>query len=565
MLTEGAGTTRSFVSSALLLCLCVSIYLPGIVALPPIDRDEARFAQATKQMLESGDFVRPRFQSEGRYKKPIGIYWLQAGAVALAGSRRVIWPYRLPSLVGAILAVLGTLAIGRRLFDPATGLLGAALLASSPLLAVEATVATTDAALLACVVAAQGCLARIHLARCRGERPGALIAAGFWAAQGVGVLVKGPVAPAISLLTIAGLRFGRPSGTVSRSWLADLRTASGLLLFATIVGPWAAAIGLTTDWDFYRAALSEDVLPKLLGGQESHGAPPGYYLLVSVASFWPGSLAAVPAIMAAARRRAAPGEGFCLAWLVPTWVLFELIPTKLPHYVLPMYPALTLLAARAVRIAAPELRWRSARVIAWFWTAEGLAFAAVLFAAPVLLGARVGVLGCVPALAAALTAVTTARLWSLGNEGRAIACSILGSGIMLASMLGFLLPGISSLWIGERALAAITALSGERGAATRPLAAVGYHEPSLVFLLGGDLRLLAPGEAARFLAAHENALALVSEDQQSAFRAEAIGLDLRAREGAVIEGWNYSKGRWVRLRVFERVRRTPRASGRSLE
>jgi 4-amino-4-deoxy-L-arabinose transferase-like glycosyltransferase len=55
------------------VCLCLALYLPGIVALRPIDRDEARFAQSTKQMLESGDFVRPRFQSEGRYKKPIGI------------------------------------------------------------------------------------------------------------------------------------------------------------------------------------------------------------------------------------------------------------------------------------------------------------------------------------------------------------------------------------------------------------------------------------------------------------------------------------------------------------
>jgi 4-amino-4-deoxy-L-arabinose transferase-like glycosyltransferase len=547
------------------LCLCLAVYLPGIVALPPTDRDEARFAQSTKQMLESGDFARPRFQSEPRYTKPIGIYWLQAGAVTLAGSPDVIWPYRLPSLIGAILAVLGTLAIGRRLFDSETGFLAAALLATSPLLAVEATVATTDAVLLACVVAAQGCLARIHLARCGRERPGAWVAAGFWAAQGVGVLVKGPVAPAVSLLTIGALWFGQTGGAASRSWLGDLRIGSGLLLFAAIVAPWAITVGVATDWDFYRAVLAEDILPKLSGGQESHGAPPGYYLVVSIASFWPGSLAAIPALVGAARRRNGPGEVFCLAWLIPTWVLFEIVPTKLPHYVLPTCPALALLVAHAVRTAAPELRSQAARVTAWLWTGVGIALAAVLIAAPILLGARLGPLGCAPAITALVTTVVTARLWSAGSERRAIAWSVGGSGLLLASTFGFLLPGIGSLWIGERALDAIRATPSENRPATRPLAVVGYREPSLVFLLGADLRLLPPAAAVGFLEEHDGGLVLVSDDQQAAFRAEAHRRSLAMQEGAAFEGWNYSKGRWVSLRPFGRVNPTPEASGRSLE
>src|SRR5215472_3669793 len=56
-------------------------FLPGFFNIPPVDRDEARFAQATKQMIESGEFVDIRFQDEVRYKKPVGIYWLQAAAV----------------------------------------------------------------------------------------------------------------------------------------------------------------------------------------------------------------------------------------------------------------------------------------------------------------------------------------------------------------------------------------------------------------------------------------------------------------------------------------------------
>ncbi|MFM9469985.1 ArnT family glycosyltransferase, partial [Streptomyces scabiei] len=77
--------------------------LPGLFFLPPLDRDESRFAQATAQMLETHDFVNIRYQSEPRDKKPIGIHWLQAASVSTLSSveRREIWAYRIPSLLGA--------------------------------------------------------------------------------------------------------------------------------------------------------------------------------------------------------------------------------------------------------------------------------------------------------------------------------------------------------------------------------------------------------------------------------------------------------------------------------
>ena len=99
---------------ALLLLVALLSFLPGFFSIPPIDRDEARFAQATKQMVESGDYIDIRFQDEVRYKKPVGIYWLQGGVVKAAralGFERAlttIWLYRVPSLVGAIGAVLLT-------------------------------------------------------------------------------------------------------------------------------------------------------------------------------------------------------------------------------------------------------------------------------------------------------------------------------------------------------------------------------------------------------------------------------------------------------------------------
>eukprot|EP01035_Chromulina_nebulosa_P065842 gene65842-90094_t len=80
--------------------------LPGVFAVPPLDRDESRFAQATAQMLETDDYVSINYQDQPRDKKPVGIHWLQAISVAALSdaSDRDIWPYRIPSLLGAMLA-----------------------------------------------------------------------------------------------------------------------------------------------------------------------------------------------------------------------------------------------------------------------------------------------------------------------------------------------------------------------------------------------------------------------------------------------------------------------------
>src|ERR1700682_1062474 len=95
--------TASHVRAVAFLTLCgLVLFLPGFFNIPPIDRDEARFAQATKQMVETSDFVDIRFQDEVRYKKPVGVYWLQALAVETASALGLpraqgrVWRFRLP-------------------------------------------------------------------------------------------------------------------------------------------------------------------------------------------------------------------------------------------------------------------------------------------------------------------------------------------------------------------------------------------------------------------------------------------------------------------------------------
>src|SRR5580765_6346747 len=187
---EFATASHGRAVAFLLFCSLV-LFLPGFFNIPPVDRDEARFAQATKQMLESGDYIDIRFQDEVRYKKPVGIYWLQGAVVKAAralGFERAlttIWLYRVPSLLGAIGAVLLTYWAALAFVSRRAALLAGLMMASSVLLGIERLIAKTDAMLLLTVVAAMGAMARAYLPDQRerlGPAAAWLLAGVFWSA-----------------------------------------------------------------------------------------------------------------------------------------------------------------------------------------------------------------------------------------------------------------------------------------------------------------------------------------------------------------------------------------------
>jgi 4-amino-4-deoxy-L-arabinose transferase-like glycosyltransferase len=123
-------------AAAALLLVCLLGFLPGIFQIPPVDRDEAYFAQATKQMIETGDYVDIRYQNDVRYRKPVGIYWLEAAvvntasALGLPNARTTIWLYRMPSLFGAMGSVLLTFWCALAFVGRRGALLAALMMAS---------------------------------------------------------------------------------------------------------------------------------------------------------------------------------------------------------------------------------------------------------------------------------------------------------------------------------------------------------------------------------------------------------------------------------------------------
>ena len=313
---------------------CLS-FLPGFFAIPPIDRDEARFAQATKQMVESGDYVDIRFQDEVRYKKPVGIYWLQSGVVKTASALgfgdalTTIWLYRVPSLLGAIGAVLLTYWAALAFVSRRAALLAGLMMASSCCSASNGCIAKTDAMLLLTVVAAMGAMARAYLPEQR-ERldPAAAwtVAAVFWTALAAGVLLKGPL-----ILMIVGLAVSALI-VVDRSarWLAALKPLAGVVWFALLVLPWFLAIvGPCGRRVPRRVGGTGPARARSCAARSSTGAPPGYYFAAVLGDVLAGRDAGGiggagglgDAARAAAPSSCSPGwfrHGSCSSWWSPS-------------------------------------------------------------------------------------------------------------------------------------------------------------------------------------------------------------------------------------------------------
>ena len=260
-------------------------------------------------------------------------------------------------------------------------MLAGLMMAGSILLGVEARLAKTDAMLLFTTVAAMGALARVYLApRDAAANTGWVLPAIFWTALAGGILLKGPL-----ILMVVGLA-AMTLSIIERSgrWLLALRPLAGVAWLVLLVLPWFVAIYIKAGDSFLVDSVGEDMFAKITGGQETHGAPPGTYLLLFFATFWPASMLAGLAAPAIWRERRSPAARFLLAWLVPSWIVFEAVMTKLPHYVLPLYPAIAILIAGAVEKHVLSQRPWLVRGTMWWFLVPVIASIALVIAAVVI-------------------------------------------------------------------------------------------------------------------------------------------------------------------------------------
>jgi len=597
---------RGLPGGMLLLTICLAVYLPGLLSIPPVDRDEARFAQASRQMFESvalppeqrdpalhdGGLIIPKVQDRPRLNKPPLIYWAQSisAAICTAGdpARDAIWMYRLPSAIFSAIAVFFTWRLGVSAFDPRAGLLAAALLAICPMLVWDAHQARADQLLLACTTAAMWALWQIHHTHSKTRAHPIIL----WVALALGVLAKGPITPLVVLLSALALSLA----TRRFAWLKRTRPLLGLAILAALTLPWVLAVASRVGFANYWDIVTGETIGRSGSAREGHWGPPGYHLLFLVVLFWPGVLLTALSLARAARRawglplphetreqtpdsppddttdpdptppaakpsrlrsalaalRALPrgraGELFCLAWIIPAWILFEIIATKLPHYVLPLYPPIALLTARGLLAAAdgalPAVASAAARLGHKIWIAVGFAVAAAAPVAVAFFGDMPVVLaGMLVAGAASWLLVCAWKRLNLGHILLAQLWSALAAVVALAGFLGVVLPNADGLWLSPQ-IAELIRIAADPETPNAPVAAAGYHEDSLVFLTRGRLERIDDAEA--WLRAHDRGVLVAPPDR---IPPPDPALPTLTRIGEV-RGVNYSRGRFLNIAVY---------------
>lgn len=508
----------------LLVLVALCAFAPGITKIPPVDRDEARYAQASKQMMETGNYFDIRFQEQPRYLQPAGIYWLQVAAAKITGygPEAPIWVYRLPSLLAATAAVVLTYWVALPLAGQDGALIAALFMAPSILLGAEARLAKTDAVLLACILSATGFLARAYL-RQTITLGGAVL---FWTAISAGILVKGPMIALVVGSTVVALC------VLDRStvWLKALRPMLGLAWLALLVLPWFIAIAIVTDGEFYRIAIGQSLLGKVAAGQQGHGAPPGVYFLLYWNMFWPAAVLALPAFPWVWQNRGTPEVRFCLAWILPTWIVFELITTKLPHYVLPVYPAIATLIALGLLHGR-----RPGPLIRWVLVGSVVFYGAIAFAALYLLEHQVTSAMLIITFAAAAIIALGLRDAPTSSP-LLLAAAVAISGILMnGTLAAAIVPNLKTIWVAPRLAAAIK----RHAPCPQPqVASAGFEEASLVFLLGTRTELVDGDGAARFLAEGGCRCALVTTSYKPAFSATLAALSKQAERVESVAGMN---------------------------
>lgn len=292
----------------LLFVLTFGAAAPGVFLLPALDRDESRFAQASKEMLEEENYIVIQYQDELRNKKPAGIHWLQAASTAIltGPEAKEIWTYRVPSWLGAAFGTLACFWAGIPLIGRRAAFIGAALFGANLLLTSEAHISKTDGVLVFLTTLGIGALGRLYLGTDKPGRMAFLV----WLTVSASFLIKGPV----TMMVVAFAGFGvwawsRAAEGRSSGWWRPLTAWQGPALFVVMVLPWFLWIQAATDGQYIEGAVGKDLKDKFTGASEGHAGWFLYHLSHIPAWFFPATLLFLAGLVASVRQVATPVGG----------------------------------------------------------------------------------------------------------------------------------------------------------------------------------------------------------------------------------------------------------------
>jgi 4-amino-4-deoxy-L-arabinose transferase-like glycosyltransferase len=356
-------------NSVILFFGCVLFHLAGTWSLPLIDRDEPRFAEASREMIQRADYVVPYFNNRLRLDKPPVAYWAQVASYRIFGESD--FSARFPSAIAATLIALVIFAWGRRNDSARVGWWAAIIFTLSLQTFVHAKAAVADMWLVLFMTLAHSAgydlicgkqTSNSDKSRAGAQRPASNIQRRWWwvfyLSLAFGLLAKGPIAW-IPLLTVGATII------LARDWqlARHLKLLRGTLLMLAVVALWGIPALIRTHGEFFAIGIGRHVIGRSLATMEGHGASsfgmyllllPFYFVTIFI-SFFPWSIKLPWLVRKLCRKKATiadPGysrseiDNYLLTGIAIIFVIFTLVATKLPHYTLPAFPLLALLLGR---------------------------------------------------------------------------------------------------------------------------------------------------------------------------------------------------------------------------
>ncbi|MDB5308918.1 MAG: glycosyltransferase family 39 protein [Gemmataceae bacterium] len=495
---------------AVLLAVAAVVTLPNLGTPSLWDVDEGVNAEAAREMREAGTWVIPTFNFELRTAKPVMLYWLQRASYAAFGVSE--WSARLPSALAGWATILLTYELARRMFGRATGLLAGLVLASAIEFCVLAHAATPDATLLLFT-------ALTYYLFWRGHENGGR---GWWvptaAACGLAALTKGPVGVALpGLVVVLYFAWNRELG---RLW--DRRLGWGILAGLLVAGPWYGLVTAETRGAWAKAFFLTENVNRVLTPMEDHRGPIFYHAVALLALFAPWSvfIAGVVWYGIKGTRRSDPStpgtqdspfraHRFLVCWVGAYLIFFSFVSTKLPNYILPLYPALAILTARFL------VRWRDEELTLPRWYMPAAVVGMVLIGIGVGVGLMVagGVGSVLPAKARVFPglerwavlgliplggAAVIVRFLRTGDR-RGFVTATAGTAVLFIGLIAAFPPGEMDRYKAPRDLVRESGV-GDPARDVR-VGCYDWFQPSVVFYARREVsKLPSPEKAAEFLA-----------------------------------------------------------------
>ena len=373
-----------------LLAMASLLLFLNVGQLGLIDRDEGSNAEAAREMIASGDWITPQLNGEPLFTKPVLIYWLISGAYRLFGVSE--FSARVPSAIGIAILILlqyWFLASTRGAF---IGLVGSLILLLNLEMVFIGRMALADSVLILCTTASLfGFWVGLH-----GEGKQRHAFWIFFVGMAIGTLTKGSIGLVVPLLGTI------PYLIATHRWKQFWRDSFpifGFFLVALIACPWYGAM-LWIHGSSYIASGKADTVGRFFNGLGGHSGTIFFYLPVLFLGFFPWS-GFLPAALSGAwkelrqiRRSTLalqdrkPGlqelELFAALWLVGVFVFFSLSPTRLPHYMGPLFPAAAILVASYWNRCVQEPATRGLRASLWMLMLLGFTLGLILIASPLL-------------------------------------------------------------------------------------------------------------------------------------------------------------------------------------